>query len=83
MLPDLGPHAAFIWTCYAIAAAVLVGLALWLIFDGRRLERQLACPGDEPQEHQHGVGIVRLTGALLRRRKSLLAGHCDAVAARP
>ena len=36
MLPDLGPHAAFIWSSYALMALVLGGLMAWLIFDGRR-----------------------------------------------
>ncbi len=40
MIPDLGPHAAFIWASYALTAVVLVGLVGWLIFDGRR-QRQL------------------------------------------
>ncbi|MBX9926700.1 MAG: heme exporter protein CcmD [Hyphomicrobiaceae bacterium] len=42
MLPDLGDHAVFIWTSYAVVACVIAGLAAWLIFDGRSLERQLA-----------------------------------------
>jgi len=42
LLPDLGPHAAFIWACYGAVGGVLMGLAAWLIFDGRRLERRLS-----------------------------------------
>ena len=42
MLPDLGPHAAFIWSSYALAAAVLGGLIGWLAFDGRRQAALLA-----------------------------------------
>lgn len=33
---DLGPHAAFIWICYAATALVVSGLIAWLIADGRR-----------------------------------------------
>jgi heme exporter protein D len=36
---DLGPHAAFIWAAYTIVAAVLVGLVVWLVLDGRRQQR--------------------------------------------
>ncbi len=36
---DLGPHAAFIWACYAVVAVVLSLLAAWLVFDGRRQQR--------------------------------------------
>jgi heme exporter protein D len=39
---DLGPHAAFIWASYAAAAVVLVGLAAWLLIDGRRQQRLVA-----------------------------------------
>ena len=35
-MPDLGPHAAFIWGSYAAVAVVLVALLAWLIWDGRR-----------------------------------------------
>jgi heme exporter protein D len=36
---ELGPHAAFIWAAYAATAAVLAGLALWLVIDGQRQQR--------------------------------------------
>jgi heme exporter protein D len=39
---DLGPHAAFIWASYAATALVLVGLATWLVIDGRRQQRLVA-----------------------------------------
>ena len=39
---DLGKHAVFIWSSYAIVAAVLVVLVAWLIADGARLKRRLA-----------------------------------------
>jgi heme exporter protein D len=38
---DLGPHAAFIWTCYAAVATVIAGLIAWLVADGRRHARAL------------------------------------------
>ncbi|MCB1515916.1 MAG: heme exporter protein CcmD [Hyphomicrobiaceae bacterium] len=37
---ELGPHAAFIWASYAAVAIVLLALAAWLLWDGRR-QRQL------------------------------------------
>ena len=39
---DLGKHAVFIWSSYAVVAVVLVGLIGWLVADGRRLRRRLA-----------------------------------------
>ena len=42
MMPDLGPHAAFIWASYALMAAVLAALTAWLVLDGRRQARLLA-----------------------------------------
>lgn len=39
---DLGPHAAYIWASYAIAAVILAGLTAWLVLDGRRQRRALA-----------------------------------------
>lgn len=42
MIPDMGPHAAFIWSSYAIVAIVLGGLTAWLIVDGRKQARKLA-----------------------------------------
>ena len=38
---DLGPHAAFIVSSYAIVAVVMIGLVAWLILDGRRQQRTL------------------------------------------
>lgn len=40
-MPDLGPNAVFIWSSYAVAAAVLGGLIAWLVADGRRHARAL------------------------------------------
>jgi heme exporter protein D len=36
---DLGPHAAFIWAAYGAATLLLIGLAGWLVLDGRRQQR--------------------------------------------
>jgi heme exporter protein D len=36
---DFGPHAAFVWASYAIVAAVLAALIVWLVLDGRRQQR--------------------------------------------
>jgi heme exporter protein D len=38
---DLGPHAAFIWTAYAITFVVVGGLIAWLVIDGRVQQRRL------------------------------------------
>lgn len=39
---DLGPHAMFIWLCYAAVLAVVVALVIGLWLDGARLKRELA-----------------------------------------
>ena len=36
---DLGAHAGFVWTAYAVVAIALGLLALWLILDGLRQRR--------------------------------------------
>ncbi len=38
---DLGAHAGFVWAAYAIEAAALGLLSLWLVLDGWRLRRLL------------------------------------------
>ncbi|HEY7551461.1 MAG TPA: heme exporter protein CcmD [Hyphomicrobiaceae bacterium] len=38
---DLGPHAAYIWASYAVAAVVLAGLVAWLVANGRHQQRLL------------------------------------------
>ncbi|MEZ5922992.1 MAG: heme exporter protein CcmD [Hyphomicrobiaceae bacterium] len=35
-MPDLGPHAMFIWSAYGVVALVLAVLVLWILADGRR-----------------------------------------------
>ncbi|MGA7489474.1 MAG: heme exporter protein CcmD [Xanthobacteraceae bacterium] len=37
----LGPHAAFIVTAYAAAAAIVAGLVLWVVLDRLQLTRAL------------------------------------------
>jgi len=39
---DLGPHAAFIWACYAIYTVVVAAVIGWLVWDGARLKARLA-----------------------------------------
>ncbi len=39
---DLGPHAAYIWASYGIAAAIIAALIWWLVVDGRRQQRLIA-----------------------------------------
>lgn len=36
MMPDLGEHAAFIWSAYLAVAIVLAILVGWVVVDGRR-----------------------------------------------
>jgi heme exporter protein D len=42
MIPDMGPHAAYIWSAYAIVAVTLAALIVWLVLDGKRQHRALA-----------------------------------------
>jgi heme exporter protein D len=39
---DLGPHAAFIVSAYAIATLIVTGMIAWIMFDHRRQLRSLA-----------------------------------------
>lgn len=39
---DLGKHAVFIWSSYAIVFATLVFLIAWLVAEGRQLSAQMA-----------------------------------------
>jgi heme exporter protein D len=39
-MPDLGPHAAFIWAAYAITLIAVAALILFIVQDDRR-QRQL------------------------------------------
>jgi len=38
---DLGPHATFIWLCYAVVAIVVLALVGWLLVQGRHRENEL------------------------------------------
>jgi heme exporter protein D len=38
---DLGPHAGFIVTAYAVAGAVVAGLIAWIVIDHRAQTRTL------------------------------------------
>jgi len=42
LLLDLGKHAVFIWSSYAIVAIVIVVLIAWLVIEGRKYQRQIA-----------------------------------------
>ncbi|HET9902602.1 MAG TPA: heme exporter protein CcmD [Xanthobacteraceae bacterium] len=39
---SLGPHAGFILGAYAVAAAVILGLVVWVVADHRAQRRTLA-----------------------------------------
>jgi heme exporter protein D len=63
-MPDLGPHAAFIWTAYAVTFIAVAALIVFIVQDDRRqrqlladLERQgirrrSAKPDDAPKPRQ-------------------------------
>ncbi len=51
---DLGPHAAFIVSAYAAAAAIVAALIVWVAIERRRLTRVL----DEFEQH----GVARRSG---------------------
>jgi heme exporter protein D len=42
MTMALGPHAGFILAAYLVTAAVVLGLIVWVIVDGRAQARALA-----------------------------------------
>jgi heme exporter protein D len=41
-MPDLGPHAAFIWAAYAVTFIVVLGLIVFIVQDDRRQRQLLA-----------------------------------------
>lgn len=41
-MPDLGPHAAFIWAAYAVTFVVVLGLIVFIVQDDRRQRQLLA-----------------------------------------
>ncbi len=40
-MPEFDKYAPYVWTCYAIAAAILVGLGVWTIWRAREARRRL------------------------------------------
>jgi heme exporter protein D len=41
-MPDLGSHAPFIWSAYALAAVVIGAMISWVVLDGRAQARLIA-----------------------------------------
>ncbi|HEY1365421.1 MAG TPA: heme exporter protein CcmD [Xanthobacteraceae bacterium] len=41
MTVELGPHAGFIVSAYAVALGIVAGLILWIVLDRRHLARAL------------------------------------------
>jgi heme exporter protein D len=41
-MPDLGPHAAFIWAAYAVTFIAVLGLIVFIVQDERRQRQLLA-----------------------------------------
>jgi heme exporter protein D len=41
-MPDLGPHAAFIWAAYAVTFVAVLGLVIFIVQDDRRQRQLLA-----------------------------------------
>jgi heme exporter protein D len=41
-MPDLGPHAAFIWAAYAVTVIAVAALVLFVVQDDRRQRQLLA-----------------------------------------
>lgn len=48
-MPEFDKYAPYVWTCYAIAGVVLVGLVAWTIYRAREANRRLAAiENDDP-----------------------------------
>jgi heme exporter protein D len=41
-MPDLGPHAAFIWAAYAVTVIAVAALTVFIVQDDRRQRQLLA-----------------------------------------
>jgi heme exporter protein D len=48
---DLGPHAGFIVTAYAVAIVIVAGLIVWVVLDRRHLARTV--------DELEGKGVTR------------------------
>jgi heme exporter protein CcmD len=51
---DLGPHAVFIWLCYATVAIVVAAMIITLWLDGRRYRRELKALESSGSERSSG-----------------------------
>lgn len=40
-MPEFDKYAPYVWTCYAIAGVVLVGLVVWTAYRAREAQRRL------------------------------------------
>jgi heme exporter protein D len=40
-LSGFGPHAAFVAAAYLAATAIVLGLVLWIMIDGRNIRRRI------------------------------------------
>ena len=40
-MPEFDKYAPYVWTCYAIAGAVLLGLMVWTVWRAREARRRL------------------------------------------
>jgi heme exporter protein D len=58
---DLGPHAAFIIGAYTVAAAVIVGMIVWIWLDYRRQRRMLS--------DLETRGVTRRSGQVSERKQ--------------
>jgi heme exporter protein D len=59
---DLGPHAAFIIGAYMVAAAVIVGMIVWIWLDYRRQRRMLL--------DLEARGVTRRSGQVSERKQA-------------
>jgi heme exporter protein D len=64
---DLGPHAGFIESAYAIAAAIVAGLIAWVALDRRAQSRSLA--------DLEARGVTRRSGLSGKIERGVPSGH--------
>ena len=64
---DLGPHAGFIESAYAIAAAIVAGLVAWVVLDRRQQSRSLT--------ELEARGMTRRSGLSAKVERGLPSGH--------
>jgi heme exporter protein D len=68
-MPDLGPHAVFIWAAYAVTVIAVAGLVFFIVQDDRRQRQLLADLERQGIRRRSAKSVDKLSQAKPRARK--------------